>query len=338
MSKQYRKTGMLEYVHSIPMAILLVTTLTLIVFFMAPDSVQAKETVNILFVSSQNTSPYLRFVEEAELELRKGDSLSVNTTTLSANQLGNDKFTNTALTYDLIVSLGKKAAEAVLKLKPETPVLYTLIPEVTYNSLKQSGNLACPDRQCSAVYIDQPLNRLLHIVAVAFDGQRELGVLLGPLSVKQSDMLDQLAKKTRFTLHTELARNQQEILPALNSILKQSGLLLSIPDPVVYNRKTAKSILLTTYRHRVPVIAYSRAYAEAGATLSVFSTPKQIAVQTVSVIQDFFDSDTNALQPPQHPKRYSIKVNRHVAESLGLDFDANPTFQSLLKEADDEES
>lgn len=336
MPQQYRKPGTLKnFLAALPGAFLVIT-LTAALLLASPGSSRAGDAVNILFISSHTSLPYVRFIEETERTFRQGEALEANTTSLNVNQLDNEEFNDKPSTYDLIVSLGQKAALAVQKLKPESPVLYTLIPEVTYSALQQSGKLACPEQQCTAVYIDQPLQRLLHVIAVAFNRQDHLGVLLGPSSVKQQTVLDRQAQKAGFSLHTETVKTQQEVLPALNSLLRHSGLLLSIADPVVYNRKTAKSILLTTYRHRVPVIAYSRAYADAGATLSVFSTPEHIARQAADMIKAFFSDHGLALPSPQYPKRYSIRINRHVAESLGLDLAANPAFQSLIKEADNE--
>lgn len=336
MPKQYRKPVTLKNCLAALPGLVLVITLTAACLFLVPGRSQAGDAVNILFISSQTSLPYLQFIEETESAFRQGEALEANTTALNVGQLDNGEFDDKPSTYDLIVSMGQKAARAVQKLKPESPVLYTLIPEVTYRTLQQSGKLTCPEQQCSAVYIDQPLQRLLHVIAVAFNRQQHLGVMLGPSSVKQQTQLDRLAQKAGFSLHTETVKTQHEVLPALDRLLRHSGLLLSIADPVVYNRKTAKSILLTTYRHRVPVIAYSRAYADAGATLSVFSTPEHIARQAADMIKAFFNDHGLSLPPPQYPKRYSIRINRHVAESLGLDLAANPAFQSLIKEAGNE--
>jgi ABC-type uncharacterized transport system substrate-binding protein len=313
----------------------LAVVLTIVLVFSGSEYLHATTKANILFVSSQTSTPYLQFIDKTRQELQAGDPLPANIISLSAGQLTASAMDNTDQSYDLIVALGQKAALAVSQWNTDTPVLYTLIPKTTYESLEKSGKLACPHKQCSAVYIDQPLKRLLHILAIAF-GRQHLGVLLGPSSVQQKDALLVQAHKAGFTLHTATARQQDDVLPALDSILQQSALLLSLADPVVYNRRTAKSILLTTYRHRVPVAAYSRAYADAGATLSIYSTPGQIAEQATDVIKTFFNSHKPGLPAPQYPKHYSIRINKHVAESLGLDLEANPELQSIMKKAENE--
>ena len=315
---------------------ILTFVLTAILVFVSPNVTRADDTVNILFVHSQTSAPYLDFIGKVKLELQAGTPWSVNTDSLPASQLKEKYTAGTAHRYDMVVALGKQAALAIQQWQPEVPVLYALIPRTTYDSLRKSGSLACPGNQCTAIYIDQPLQRIFHILTAAFGQQQRLGVVLGPASSQQQEALVELADSAGFALHIVRIHKRGELLPALDSILKQSDLLLSLADPVVYNRRTAKSILLTTYRYKVPVVAYSKAYADAGATLSVFSTPAQIAGQAAGIIRTFFSENKHDLPQPQYPAQYKIRINRHVADSLGLDFENKPAFQSIIKEADDE--
>jgi len=319
-----------------PLPVFMTLARVLALLFALPLLVQADDTIAILFVSSRASSHYLRFVDEAKQALRTNRDLQINATSMSASQLRSAGAAGTGRRYDMIVTLGSQAARTLQQWQPESPVLYTLIPRLTYKSLKASGKLACPESRCSAIYIDQPLPRLFRVLDSAFRTKRELGILLGPVSVAQKERLVELAAKTNFSLHTATTRKQHELLPALNNLLKQSELLLSLPDPVVYNRRTAKSILLTTYRHRVPVVAYSRAYADAGAALSVYSTPEQMARQTARVISDFFTNGKSTLPAPQYPAHFRIRINEHVADSLGLDFDTNPELRSIIEGVNDE--
>ena len=329
-------TGISEHGIRYWLSALLAAVAGMVIFFSAPGHLHAATKASILFVSSQTSTPYLRFIEQTRQELRAGSALQLNIMSLPASQLNSGAGHIPEQPYDLVIALGRQAAEAIAQWNPATPVLYTLIPKTTYNSLRQSGNLVCPHKRCTAIYIDQPIKRLIRVLGVAFREQRHLGVLLGPSSLQQRDELVEQAVKAGFILHTEAVRRQDELLPALNRILEQSRLLLAIADPVVYNRRTAKSILLTTYRHKVPVVAYSRAYADAGAALSVYSTPEQIARQTTDIIETFFSSRKTVLPSPQYPQHYSIRINQHVAESLGLDLAANPELQSIIKEAKNE--
>ena len=111
---------------------------------------------------------------------------------------------------------------------------------------------------------------------------------------------------------------------------------MAVPDPLVYNSRTAQRILLTTYRYKVPLGAFSKAYIDAGATLSVYSTPAQMASQTGKIINDFMRSDRKYLPAPAYPENYKVQVDRHVAGSIDLDFEGNPEFLSIIEESSNE--
>ena len=298
----------------------------------------ARDTVSILFVTSHTTAHYLHFVEEARQGLGNAASVEFQTSTLPASQLRTHYRTGETGSYDMIVVLGTGAVRAVAEWRPAVPVLYALIPKASYEHLKQSGALPCPGNQCTAVYIDQPLTRIFDVLEAAFGSRQRLGVLLGPTSAADADALSGLAREHGLTLHTAVVKNDDELLPALNELLKRSDVLLSLADPVVYNRRTAKSILLTTYRYKIPVLAYSRAYADAGAALSVYSTPRQISRQTSAIITAFFRDPDHRLPPPEYPRYYKVRVNRHVADSLGLDLANNPVLQSIGNDIEDEKA
>jgi putative ABC transport system substrate-binding protein len=92
--------------------------------------------------------------------------------------------------------------------------------------------------------------------------------------------------------------------------------LLALPDAEIYNTVTIRNILLTTYRNKVPLIGFSPGYVKAGALCAVFSTPAQIAEQSLGIIQEY--AETHTLPAAQYAKEFEVTVNEQVAHSLGL--------------------
>lgn len=109
-------------------------------------------------------------------------------------------------------------------------------------------------------------------------------------------------------------------MPALKRTLARSDAILALPNPLVYNPRTMKGILLTTYRHRVPLIGLSQAYVRAGAITAVDSTPAHIGTQLGEILAGLARSPTPrpALPPPAFPRYYDVVVNPTVADSLGI--------------------
>lgn len=293
------------------------------------------ETVRVLFVSSHSTSPYLKFIEHAQQALQNSNPVSVTTSTVSAETLVGDKAA-TLSGYELVVALGIQAAQAVRQQQPDAPVLYALIPQASWQHLQQSDELHCPEQGCSAVFIDQPLSRLFDIISSSFGKETRIGVLLGPTSMQQREELSRLAASHQMALVTEQVSDQADLLPSLDRLLESSDLLLAIADPLIYNSRTTRSLLLTTYRHQVPVLAYSRAFGEAGAALAVYSTPQQIGRQSADIITTWLKNHQLGLPGPQYPRNYKVRINSRVADSLRLDLARNPDLLSIIREADNE--
>ena len=102
-------------------------------------------------------------------------------------------------------------------------------------------------------------------------------------------------------------------------------------DPVVSNRRTVQNLLLTTYRQRVPVFAYSKAYVKAGALAAVYSTPEHIGKQAGELVADILRKGSWSLPKPQHPKYFSVEVNREVAKSLGIRVPGTEKLETRLR-------
>ncbi len=301
-----------------------------------PLAGMAQDAARILVVNSHASAPYVRYVAESRRTLQHNAPLAVALTQVSAAQLIKDYPAADAAGYDLVVALGTQAAQALQYWKPRSPVLYTLITQATFDSLRRAGRLACPEGLCTAVYRDQPLPRLMDILTDAFGEHRRPGVLLGPSSRALRENLEAWGEARGLEVKTAYANTQQELLPALKQLLAHSDVLISLPDPEIYNRHTTKSVLLTAYRYRVPVLAYSKAYADAGAALSVYSTPEQIARQCTRIINDFLQDGKRTLPAPQHPQQFTLRINAHAGRSLGLDLQHNPKLGHYLQETDDE--
>ncbi len=215
----------------------------------------------------------------------------------------------------LSITVGSRAAEFLNKAKLEPQrELHALIPQAAYQKLYPQWKTDSLASTHSAIYVNQPISRLLRLARLVLTDSPRIGVLLGPWSRIHEDELKRTGKVVN--IHTIGAKRQ--LIPALQGILPRSNLLLALPDPTVYNRSSAHAVLLNSYRHRVPVLAFSRSYTRAGALLSLYSTPGQIGRQTGELVTRMATTGAWKLPPPTHPQYFSISINRQVAYSMGL--------------------
>ncbi len=292
--------------------------------FLVVIPVSASETITL--VLSERGGIYSEFSDTFTSQLNQGDGRrSVRLALASGEQVDGADIANS----NLIVAVGAAAARAMAKAPGNVPVLCVLVPRPAFEKLAESSRR--PRSAFSAIYLDQPLSRQLALIRLTLPGKHRIGVLAGPDARSQIPRLRTAAGRAGVELVVEHADEENAIVAALNRLLPQVDALLAVPDAVAYNRNTARSVLLTTYRHQRPVIAFSQAYVTAGALAAVFSSPSQIARQAAELIKTLPAVSPN-LPAPRFPNYFSVAVNRYVARSLSLDVaDEAALYEELLR-------
>lgn len=220
----------------------------------------------------------------------------------------------------LVVTVGPHALEHVLEQNPSAPILAILIYQETFVNLiaerKTRGN-----QRISAIFLDQPISRHFALAKSVIErthpAHEQVGMVLGPSTALLLPELREEAGSIGLDLEVLQVSAQSNPVNVLTHILDESALLLAIPDGAVYNSHTARGILLTAYRKKVPVIGYTQSYVKLGALVSIYVTPKQVAKQTVATISGILDENAGYFPLPQYSEHYAVTINSHVATLLG---------------------
>jgi len=224
----------------------------------------------------------------------------------------------------LIITVGTQAALRVTTLDPAGAVINALVPEAFYAGLYAGAEVHF---EHSAVYIDQPVQRTVDLVAVALPGRRHVAALLGPVSAHREQALQRAAARDGMVLSTATVNDAAELDAALGRLLQHNSVLLALPDPVVVNGRTAKQWILGAYLRHVALVGYSRAFVKAGALMAVYSTPQQVGATTAERVAALLRRRPLQLPLPVHPRYFDVSVNYELARALGLSL---PT-ESVLK-------
>jgi len=220
-----------------------------------------------------------------------------------------------------IIAQGSKAFATVLTTRTTIPILNTLTRKKNFQRLVADFDRTkdLERNTISALYIDQPLERQFDLIVQLFPHKTKrepIGVVLGPESVVEYEALQKICKDRQMALKLVVIKESENPILALDQLAGQVKCLLAIPDSTIYNPKASHGILLTTFNQRVPLIGDSQAYVHNGAIAAVYSTPEQLAEQTVdSILTALTD---NKLPFPQYPKTYSIAINHQQLHSLGI--------------------
>ncbi|MCW8847969.1 MAG: hypothetical protein OQK19_04400 [Sedimenticola sp.] len=211
----------------------------------------------------------------------------------------------------LVITLGLKAGEVIQTMNSGLPVLHALIPK------SSSSRLLKNTENRTAIYLDQAPNRQL-LLAQLINKDPHIGILLGNSTMGSKQEFISLANKLGMEISYRAVTSEEMVGPQLKELLVESNILLALPDPSVFNRRTVFNILLSSYHNKTPVIGFSSAYVKAGALISIFSTPDDIARHIAETTSEYLEKNEKKLPKPEYPKYFSVEINSSVARSLGI--------------------
>lgn len=267
--------------------------------------------VQLAIVLSDDSAPYQEVYEAIKARADDHD--------ITVSRLYADAASEAALNAKLIVVVGVRAAESVASIAGQSPVLAVLVPKDWYRKTGRQRLAGNEHRPVSAIYLDQPYERQARLIHLAFPNAKRVGVLVSAAQVAVSEDIGAALRAQGLTLVAEVLEPGQKLIEPLEKVLSMSDLMLAVPDPEVFNRNTAQSVLLTSYRYRDPVLGYSRSLARAGALLALYSSPAQIGRQAAELIVKQMETPSSHLPDPAHPRYFSVAVNQQVARSLGFE-------------------
>jgi hypothetical protein len=216
---------------------------------------------------------------------------------------------------NLIVAVGMKAASEVGG-SNALAVLNVMIPRSGHRKLLQDFPKRESSHHFSSIYIDQPIDRQLRLIAAAFPDRNNLGVLYAAPIPDEIGELKLKSAEYGFSLYADEINPNVSLFQEIQELLKHSDVFLSLPSPTIFNSSTLRNILVSTYQAGVPMVGFSSSLVKAGAMCGVFTSPAQIANQASAVILNF--GTTGTLPAAQYPKFYDVVVNERVAQSMNI--------------------
>jgi len=259
---------------------------------------------SIMLVLSDDSAPYSEYASALNDAL-KGTGWHI----AGRGQAGG----NGSARPDLIVTAGSQALRNTLAGGGSTPIIATLLPRQSYEQIV--AKLPAPRPRITAITLDQPAARQASFLRRLLPDQKRVGIVLGDDNPVNMAQLRQQLSAVGLSLDSESASEHAGgLLGALNTLLPRVNVLLAQPDSSIYKRDNIKAILVTSYRHQRPVVAYSAAFVKAGALAALYTTPTQIAGQTAELILGPGALPAGAISPSM----FAISINQNVAQALGL--------------------
>ena len=166
----------------------------------------------------------------------------------------------------------------------------------------------------SLLWSDPPLARQLRLIRKILPQARRIGVLYGADSEFLLKELHQAAHPLGLEIVAERWDDTNDSRP-LQSLLKSSDVLLGLDDPQLYNPKTAKNLLLSSYARQLALIGPNAGFVKAGSLASTYSDQDD----WLQVLDDLLDRPTTHWPRTLYPQPFKVLSNPQVARSLGVE-------------------
>ncbi len=279
------------------------TSLLVVMLCMMSQSVLASDDEQVNIVISSNNKYQRLTATSIHFQL---NDIDIPSAIISLDEL--EKTPHTKKT--VYIAVGEPAIAAVKQSHPGAPLLRisnTPIKGDNYNSTQ--AHLVLEQTQCREVELIKILN----------DDWRSIAILSSVNSVEKAAELTRCAIRFNINLNVYAIREESDLARTLERAVKNNDGILSIADPLIYNRHTIKNILLTTYRSRRPIIGYSESFIDAGAIAGIFTSPDSAGERAAQIISDFIDNHWQFNSKLYYPTDFTIKTNPQVARSLEID-------------------
>ncbi|CAA0104370.1 Uncharacterised protein [Zhongshania aliphaticivorans] len=179
----------------------------------------------------------------------------------------------------------------------------------------------------SALFSDQPLSRQLSLIQAIFGNEvKKIGV-----AYKDERYENEISELTKITESLTINKTkivEKNIIRSINKLIQSNDILIATSENDIFNSKTIRPILLSSYRHQTVIIGPTEGFVIAGALGTILSSPSQYADDLIAMINNYIDS--NKLPPSQYPSKFKVKINYSVAESLGLIIDNEETLENII--------
>jgi len=210
----------------------------------------------------------------------------------------------------IIFSLGTRATEIARSMFPGTPVLATMILQKKILEPKSNNTI---------LLVQFPVEIQLQWLQKFLPKVRRVGVLYNP--VQNSDWIreaQKAARKKNIEIVPFEVSSAKQLKAGLKFISHNADVLLAIPDQTVYSGKTAKEVLLFSYRNRIPFVGLSPSWVKAGALYALGIDYRNLGRQAAELADIILAGKSPGKTPFFHPEKISYSLNTRTMDHLHL--------------------
>lgn len=151
---------------------------------------------------------------------------------------------------------------------------------------------------------------------------KRVGVLYNPLyNQAWVDEAKRAADKLGLEIISVPVKAAKELPSALKTLGRNADSVLGIPDKTVYSGKTAKAVLLYSFRNRIPFVGLSKAWVKSGAFYALDWDYHALGKQCADIALKMIDKKKTNKIETQIPEKNIYLLNLKTAKHMKLNID-----------------
>ena len=151
-------------------------------------------------------------------------------------------------------------------------------------------------------------------------GIKNVGILYNPQ--KNQSLIDEareIAVKLELKIIAVPVTSAKELLPALKVLGRKADSILAIRDKTIYSAKTAKTVLLYSFRNKIPFVGLSKAWVKAGALYALDWDYSDLGQQCATISSQILNGKAIKSMEPQSFDKQIYLVNLKTAKHMKLE-------------------
>ncbi|ANB02904.1 ABC transporter substrate-binding protein [Ectothiorhodospira sp. BSL-9] len=215
----------------------------------------------------------------------------------------------------LVITSGTRSLNRALPGLSEAHILSITIPRQSFELAVQTHG---DTDRLAAIFMDIPLEQRMAIAREVLPGINRLALIEGPSRASPVEGLASHESNGATGVERFVSYQENDLIRTFARASERADAILTVPDRRVYNPRTIVSIVMTTYRHRTPLIAHSESLLRAGALISIHATPEQLGKEAAMLLQSLESGQPQWSAQRHHTERHEVAINPYVARSLRI--------------------
>ena len=211
---------------------------------------------------------------------------------------------------DGVLAIGLDALARVQTIR-DIPLFYTMTAG-TGHPFQELKNL-------SGVSMFISPERQLQAIKEIFPNARRVGLIYDPRNTASLiDRAVQYASAHSIEIIAKKADSTRDVLPLLEELKSNIDVFIMLPDVTVTNRETIDSMLLFSFRNRVPIFTFSEKYVEMGALAALIVNPFDLGAQTGEIVRKRLEGRSQGGLTRAYARQQVLLINPKIAQKLGI--------------------